>query len=265
MLQSTKTKLFRPFPAAWPERLRSRLACRPAFSLIELMIVLAILSVIAALVVPNLQRSFARNDIREAATQLQEQIGELQIESSQTGSPILLQFGWESQQLKVRRLKTLPINSADGSSSPALSTSSLDSLLPNTVDSDADKWTENIITLSTDAWFSETTADLDSSNNVSRNSLPSTSDDIASTNDSLPASDDSIDALGPAQWSQPLVITGYRFQRDQIIWLSSPQWNCPLLFSAISGQVTLGPIRSSAPPTAPSTDSQTDSSSETLP
>ena len=103
--------LFRPYPAAWPERKESRLACKPAFSLVELMIVLAILSLLAAMVVPNLRRNFDRNQIQDASRLLQEKLGELKLESSQSASPIMIQFGWNSGQLKISRLPDANLSS----------------------------------------------------------------------------------------------------------------------------------------------------------
>ncbi len=84
------------------------------------MIVLAILVSLAAITLPNLQRRFQRNELQEAGRLLQESLGELRQEALQSGRPLFVQFGWDSNRIRVFRdaayLDFLPKAAADGPS-----------------------------------------------------------------------------------------------------------------------------------------------------
>ncbi len=84
------------------------------------MIVLAILVSLAAITLPNLQRRFQRNELQEAGRMLQESLGELRQEALQSGRPLFVQFGWDSNRIRVFRdaayLDSLPRASTDGQS-----------------------------------------------------------------------------------------------------------------------------------------------------
>jgi prepilin-type N-terminal cleavage/methylation domain-containing protein len=93
---------------------------RFGFSLLELMIVLAILVTITAIAVPNLWRSFQRNELRESTRLLQEAVGEIRMDAMRQGRPIWIQFGWNSAAIRVLRdtrwaetWTTLPITTAN--------------------------------------------------------------------------------------------------------------------------------------------------------
>lgn len=274
MTRSNLRMSFRSNPAARPGHTESRLACRPAFSLIELMIVLAILSLLAALVVPNLQRNFDRNHLKDAGRRLQEKMGELRQEASQSGRPVLVQFGWGSDQIRILRLPAPPLpavgsdqwthatgfspatTSGDTFGDQTLGNQSLgNQSLGNQPQDAASAWQEEIWQLEDTVAFysqaqsaSESTAVGSPSTSARGSSTESSaseslgaleSNDLATA---FPTSSSSATA-GSTNWSEPMLLTGHGVQSEQLIWLASEQWQCPLYLPTVSSELQVGRIR----------------------
>lgn len=239
-----------PYPAARPGHPESRLACKPAFSLVELMIVLAIMALIAGIVVPNLQRNFDRNQVRDASRLFQEKIGELKMQASRTGQPVLVQFGWESNQLRIWNLPAANavlsgtfsdsrITSNSSPNDPQLGSGSTESILSES--SSESLWQSEDWVLPADVLFRSEPSDPDSPSNAG-----ATEEESLATNPGVetPTDNENNSSLGSPQWSTPLVITGQGFSRDRLIWLETEKLQCPLLLRSVSGQIQTGRVRS---------------------
>lgn len=245
------------------------------------MIVLAILVSLAAITLPNLQRRFQRNELQEAGRLLQESLGELRQEALQSGRPLFVQFGWDSNRIRVFRdaayVDSLPRASADGQSMSGagsgtvglgrFGTSGADALnapLPGVDNAGVllQPWDVQEQRLETDARFSSrqlTDGDLvasttgsgpsDSSLNAdaaarSRLSNEDMSSDVSdgSSGSSTAASDD----LGPppSGWSPPVaVLPDGRVQAIRLWWQLDRQWQCPILWRGATGQLEIGPVQ----------------------
>ncbi len=256
---------------------------KSGFSLVELMIVLAILVSIAAIALPNLQRSFQRNELQDAGRLLQETLGELRQESLQTGRPLFVQFGWDSasirvfrdaiwqaevRQAEVRQAEVRQVEqrgataSVGGLGATALlpSDRSLDANLNNDDGLDASRrqaWELSEIRLTTDAWFSPV--------RLVREGAPSTSNargEMAATSgggdaagggqamlDSRTAASQPSAAgadLGsqPSGWSKPLAILPNGSVDDFYFWVQLDRsLQCPVLWRGATGQLEIGPVQ----------------------
>ena len=253
--------------------------CSPrGFSLLELMIVLAILVSLAAITLPNLQRRFQRNELQEAGRLLQETLGELRQEALQSGRPLFVQFGWDSNRIRVFRdaayVAQLPLGS-EASSSLGLSgagaaTDRMPGLSGGTstpggpgVGLDGAEWSlqpwdvqEQV--LSTEAWFSSsrltasdagaTQAGFDRGLGVDRElsggAGPSGEGGATASDAGLVAVRGSVDDRGPAPsgWSPLVVVLPDGRVQSLVLWLHlDRQWQCPILWRGATGQVEIGP------------------------
>lgn len=238
-----------PYPAARPGHPESRLACKPAFSLVELMIVLAIMALIAGIVVPNLQRNFERNQVRDASRLLQEKIGELKMQASRTGQPVLLQFGWESNQLRIWNLPAAASTASDGlandnadssfsTTTSTLDATRLDSGLPDSYTESL--WQSEDWVLPAEIYFRSKASDPESQDSSGTTLEPTMDSDLS---EPAPEPNENDGTVGSPQWSAPLVITGQGFSRDRLIWLETEKLQCPLLLRSVSGQIQTGRVR----------------------
>lgn len=258
----------------------SRLSPRShGFSLVELMIVLAILVTLAAIAVPNLQRSFQRNEIRDAGRLLQETLGELRQEAMQSGRPIYLQFGWDSKSLRVFRDSAWrPTTSgaigdtSGGNSTTNLSNESFGSNLQTSVqegqsdgavlgdlatsDNADSAWDSQEIELDTDVRFQsrpvvintgeEPTARPESNQNGAAGTSPANTNrsdgSVSGTDRGSGAADSTIDRV--TTWSAPLAILPDGSVEEIQFWLElDRRWQCPVLFRGSTGQLEIGSVQ----------------------
>ncbi|MDP1564573.1 MAG: prepilin-type N-terminal cleavage/methylation domain-containing protein [Pirellulaceae bacterium] len=216
---------------------------RRGFSLVELMIVLAILVTLTAIAVPNLQRNFQRNELRDAGRLLQETLGELRQEALQSGRPIYLQLGWESNLMRVSRdsawlqrwssvgLVTGGPNldqaasSGTGNSGPIPANAES----PDEVNS---IWTSQEIELATDVRFQyrpiERTTEQESANRPSDRGAEQTD----------------LSAAPVVAWSKPIAILPDGSVEELQFWLElDRRWQCPVLWRGATGQLEIGSVQ----------------------
>lgn len=243
------------------------------FSLLELMIVLAILVSLAAITLPNLQRRFQRNELQEAGRLLQETLGEIRQEALQSGRPLFVQFGWDSNRIRIFRdaayLAQLPRENPETPSAGRVAAGTTGGRLPTGLGGspmggdfglglDGAEWSlqpwelqEQV--LLTDAWFSPgrlTASDLDAAKGVDGDAGAGSvwaGEGMAGVADagSRPAGS-SVDDPGPAPsgWSPPVVVLPDGRVQSFTFWLHlDRQWQCPVLWRGATGQLEIGPAQ----------------------
>ncbi len=258
-------KSLRPKPVAWLKSNESRPVCRSAFSLVELMIVLAILVTITAIAVPNLRRSFQKNSIQDAARQLQEELGKLRIQAIESGTPIFVQLGWGSSQIRVFRVPKLEINrdSQTPQNQPSLTggqnsnqslLATLNSIQNLSSEDATEEWLIEIVTLPFNATLEEkSVAQTLPTSGPAETNLESVIDTGNSQfqtqrfdntgNNSLPSSTSSDESIS-ARWSTMIAFLPNGSAQEIDFWLQLDQrWQCPALLRSASGQLQIGPIR----------------------
>lgn len=254
--------------------------CRRGFSLLELMIVLAILVSLAALTLPNLQRQFQRNELREAGRRLQETLGELRQEALQSGRPLFVQFGWDSNRLRVFRdasyLAALPRGSEDprseagrgiGPLGPAgFGSGGANASNPLAADRDGsglslEPWDVQELTVETDARFAPRRLTSESSvalggeagtrgpgsdavgNGGSESIQAQSTGSSPSVAGQAVTSDDRL-GPSPSGWSPPLAVLPDGSVQSISLWLQlDQQWQCPILWRGATGQLDIGPAQ----------------------
>jgi prepilin-type N-terminal cleavage/methylation domain-containing protein len=243
----------------------ARPTCRPGFSLIELLIVLAILVTIAGLVIPNLRRNFERNELRDAGRLLQEQLGEWRQEALETGRPIWVEFGWDSATLRVSRDAewTAQWRAANAATSRRSGSSALDSpsagsgaILEDPASESGSAWEATEVRLPTDIRFAAQRwrADVASegAGAAAPSPPPSAAAEQASLSDSTPADDPTAGAPTATAWSRPVAILPDGSVQEFHFWLQLDQrWQCPVLWRGATGQLEFGPVEVVSQPTNP--------------
>lgn len=192
---------------------------KPGFSLVELMIVLAIMVTLAAIVVPNLQRNFQRNELRDAGRLLQETLGEFRYESMQSGRPLYVQIGWESSTLRV-------LQEASWARASELET---EGVAGEPRDGSSQEWETREIQLPTDVRFQRRVVRMGLDPDVPMEG----------------SADKSESLIAPvASWSKPLVILPDGSVEEVQFWLElDRQWQCPVLWRGATGQLEIGPVQ----------------------
>lgn len=189
------------------------------FSLVELMIVLAIMVTLAAIALPNLQRSFQRNELRDAGRLLQETLGEFRHEAMQSGRPLYVQIGWESNTLRV-------LQEASLAKASELETAAVGG---EPRDGSSQEWETREIQLATDVRFQP---------RVGRMGL---APDVP-TQASADQSESSI--ASAVSWSKPLVILPDGSVEEVQFWLElDRRWQCPVLWRGATGQLEIGSVQ----------------------
>ncbi|MBL8890334.1 MAG: prepilin-type N-terminal cleavage/methylation domain-containing protein [Planctomycetaceae bacterium] len=238
----------------------ARVAMRAGgFSLIELMIVLAILVTLAAIAVPNLQRNFQRNELRDAGRLLQETLGEWRQQAMQSGRPIYIQLGWDTNSIRVHRdaawqaawttvIRSSATNDAygvrieDGNlKNPPEPTETSAEVSIDGLDGDASRtsgWEVQQISLTTDVRFRQhrlqplSGIELESSRDETRGQVMNTTENVAGVTNE------------PTIWSQPLAIMPDGSVEEVHFWLELEQrWQCPVLWRGATGQLEIGPVQ----------------------
>ncbi|XZE55557.1 pilus assembly FimT family protein [Planctomycetaceae bacterium SH139] len=100
-------------------RLKS-LPRRPAFSLLEMMIVLAILAGMMALAWPSLRRPMEESAVQQAAAELREQIAECRYQAAVHGQLVLIRFEAETSSFEWGPWQALMANELEVANSRAL-------------------------------------------------------------------------------------------------------------------------------------------------
>lgn len=254
--------------------------CRGGFSLLELMIVLAILVSLAAITLPNLQRRFQRNELQEAGRLLQESLGELRQEALKSGRPLFVQFGWDSNRIRVFRdasyLAVLPRASGDLQSSPSMRTGSLGAEgfpldrtgglnpLGEGLDGSGlslEPWDVTGLSLETDARFVPRRLTIDSAGVMPAGTgasgrerdMPVDAEADLNSSQSTESSTSEVGGAGtgdqelgpsPSGWSPPLAVLPDGSVQPINLWLHlDRQWQCPILWRGATGQLEIGPAQ----------------------
>jgi prepilin-type N-terminal cleavage/methylation domain-containing protein len=228
------------------------------FSLVELMIVLAILVTLAAIAVPNLQRSFQRNELREASRLLQETMGELRHEALESGRPIYLQLGWNSNSIRVLRDSNW-LQAWSEATRPATGGESRDDRSRNVLTASEE------IQLATDVRFQPSPIERNTGQKAgssggsglpTRNEKPpmEPTGDSASQNGSFDQDSEMTAATTNrvVAWSKPLAILPDGSVDETQFWLElDGRWQCPVLFRGSTGHLEIGPVQTVRESTEP--------------
>lgn len=216
---------------------------RRGFSLVELMIVLAILVTLTAIAVPNLQRNFQRNELRDAGRLLQETLGELRQEALQSSRPIYVQLGWESAMLRVsrdsaglERWSSVDLVASGTNLNQAASSGTGNS---GTMPTDADSrdeanagWASQEIQLATDVRFQHRPVER----TTEQEWTPRPMDRGAEQTDSTSAP--------VVAWSKPIAILPDGSVEELQFWLElDRRWQCPVLWRGATGQLEIGSVQ----------------------
>lgn len=236
-------------------------APKRGFSLVELMIVLAILVTLAAIAVPNLRRSFEKNEVQDAAGQLQELLGQVRHEAIQSGQPVYVQFSWSGSRVRILRApRSLDSNEeafasddfssiGNGQTATAIADSigasqqpveSFGGYRPETIRLEVDTVFEP---------FGQTTTGALTANDKPFDSMSSETPTGPRVTSGQPSMAEASLGENPADdsdlpWSPPLAFYADGTADEIVFWLRlNERWECPLFVRHISGQVEVGPIR----------------------
>ena len=228
----------RPFKTI---RLGDRQPAR-GFTLLEMMIVLALLALVVAAAWPSLRRPMLRSATQEAAQQLVEDLGEVRLTAIESGQVIALRFQMDGSRYEWRPVESL--DDSEGSSEPETDIS----IEPI---AESDEFGAAVV-VDGEAALDEDVVFGDSSDLAELNSIDSMLDDPLlggllqdemSETQAVETLVDHEDDFGE-QWSSPVLFypTG-RAENAEFVLLGPDGYSVVVKLRGLTGGVEIGPVR----------------------